>query len=146
VQTITVVRVVGAPIDQVFDRLAEHERYGEFRGVRSARLLKPGTLEKNGVGAVRAIVSAIGSFEEEITRFDRPRRMDYQIIRSRPPLEHQGGSVELEATAGGTRVTWTSTIRVKSPVLARFLTKLATGAGTRAFDAILRQVDKELRA
>jgi uncharacterized protein YndB with AHSA1/START domain len=146
VKTIKVIRVVGAPIDRVFARLSDHEGYARFPGVRSARLLKVGTIEKNGVGAVREIASAFMSFDEEITGFDRPRRMDYRIIRSRPAIDHKGGSIELETVDGGTRVTWTSTLQVKTPVLANVLTKIAAAIGARAFDTILREVDKELRA
>lgn len=137
-------RTIMAPIDVVFERLTDHEGYVRFAGVRSAVLKKAGDVEKNGKGAVRTIETALLSFDEEITLFERPNRMEYFIRKSSLPVEHHGGVMEFASRAGGTDVTWTSTIEVKTPFLSGPLTTVAVLAIRRSFKQMLKQVDDEL--
>lgn len=143
-QTITVKRLIKAPIEKVFDLLSDHEGYRNFPGVRDAVLTRKGKPHKNGVGAVREIDAGTAWFREEITAFERPTRMDYRITKSRPPLDHQGGSVQLEKTADGTAVTWTSTLRVRVPLIGGLLTRLMAPQLARAFAGTLKNVDQRL--
>ena len=109
-QTITVRHTIRAPIEKVFDAISDHANYKQFPGVSDSRLIKLGSPSKNGVGAVRWVKSGLANFNEEITRYERPTRMDYFITRSFPPLRHQGGTVRLEKTPDGTLVTCTTTM------------------------------------
>ena len=143
-QTIVVRRVIHAPIEKVFDLISDHEGYRSFPGVRDAVLVKKGKRNKNGVGAVREIDAGIAWFREEITAYDRPTRMDYKITQSRPPLEHQGASVQLQQTADGTEVTWSSTMRVRIPLIGGLLTRLVAPQMARAFAGTLKDVGRRL--
>src|SRR6185503_1533638 len=76
-KTITVTRTIPAPIDKVFDLLADHANYKTNFGVKDSKLIKEGKPDKNGLGAVRYIDAGPIQFEEEITAWERPKRYDY---------------------------------------------------------------------
>ncbi len=142
--TILVRRMIPAPIDAVFALLSDHAGYSAFKGIKDARLLKAGSDSPNGLGAVRRIGLGAVWFEEEITAFDPPHRMDYKILRSRPPIEHQLGSIRLQETAQGTEVTWTSMFRIRIPLIGRWMSGPAARAGEKAFDGMLKAIDERL--
>lgn len=144
-KTIVVMHTIPAPIGDVFDVLSDHAGYTAFKGIKGARLLQEGEDDRNGLGAVRRIELGGVWFEEVITAFDRPGRMDYKILRSRPPIEHELGSIRLETTEQGTKVTWTSTFRVRIPLIGGWMTGLAANAGEKAFGDMLKAIEKQLR-
>lgn len=145
-QTITVQRTIPAPIEKVFDVLADHANYKSFPGVKDSVLVKEGKGDRNGLGAVRRIQAGGITFEEEITAYERPQRFDYLIIKCSAPLEHQGGSLRFERVGDATRVTWTSTLRIKVPVVGGLLTKLAAGKLGAAFGSMLKETERRLAA
>jgi uncharacterized protein YndB with AHSA1/START domain len=141
-QTILVQRTLRAPIARVFDVLSDHAGYVSFPGVRRAALVKRGDAEPNGVGAVREIDTGLAWFREEVTAFQRPTRMEYVIVASRPPMRHRGGIVRLRDLGDGlTEVEWTSTFAVDLPLISGLATRLAARAMTRAFAETLRAVE-----
>src|SRR6185295_1256971 len=101
-KTVTVTRTINAPIEKVFDLLADHANYKANFGVKDSKLVKEGKPDRNGLGAVRWIDAGIMQFEEEVTHYDRPRRYDYLIIKCSAPLEHQGGSLRFESVGTAT--------------------------------------------
>ena len=143
---IEVTRVIKAPPEKVFDILSDHGNYKSFAGVKDSYLLAEGQPHRNGVGAVRHIVTPGIWFDERITAFDRPKRFDYRIIKTNIPLEHQGGSVRLEAVPEGTRVTWTSDMRVTLPLIGGLLTRVAAGKLGQAFAGMLKETERRLVA
>lgn len=145
-KTITVRRTIGAPIERVFDVIADHANYKSFPGIKDSKLVREGNTEKNGLGAVREIDAGKAWFQEEITAYERPRRLDYLIVKSRPPLEHQGGSVRLEPHPGGCAVTWTTTVGVKIPLIGALLDRLLVPQLERGLAGTLRHIEKRLAA
>lgn len=143
-QTVHVERTIKAPIEKVFDLISDHANYKDFPGVKDSELIKKGKPHKNGVGAVREIDTGAAWFQEEITVFDRPNRLDYQIVKARPAIEHKGGSVRLEATADGTKVTWTTTLRIKVPIVGGLLTRVAAPQLGKAIGGMLKDIEKRL--
>ncbi|MEQ6884783.1 SRPBCC family protein [Salicola sp. Rm-C-2C1-2] len=143
-ETIVVERTINAPIDQVFDLLSDHANYKQFEGIRNSWLVKEGSEDPNGDGAIRRIDLGAVWFEEEISNFSRPHGMDYRILRSRPPIEHESGRIQLRETQEGTTVTWTSTFRVRLPLIGRVLSPMAAKAGTKAFGGLLKSIDRRL--
>ena len=141
-----VTHTIKAPIEKVFAVLTDHEGYKTFPGVTDARLIKEGRGDRNGLGAVRHIKAGFNWFEEEITRFEPPRRFDYLILRSRPPLRHQGGSVQLTATPEGTRVDWTSSAEMRLPLIGALFDGFLGGQLGKAFSHMLHAVDQRLGA
>ncbi len=107
-----------APIEGVFEAMSDHGRYDRFRVISESQLIHEGEADRNGVGAVRRLRAGLLRFDEEITAFERPHRLDYLIRKVNFPLDHNGGSISFEPTAsGGTRVLWTSTFRITVPLL-----------------------------
>lgn len=145
-KTITVTRTLKAPIEKVFDVIADHANYKSFPGIKDSKLVKEGKKDKNGVGAVREIAAANAWFQEEITAYERPRRLDYLIIASRPPIEHKGGSVRLEPNGSGCTVTWTTTLGMKIPLIGALLDKLVVPQLERGLAGMLKNIDQRLAA
>lgn len=130
--TIRVERQLDGPIEGIFEILSDHAAYDRFRGIRYSELLRPGDAEPNGVGAMRRVKLGPLVFEEEITAFERPTRMDYVIRKLNVPFEHDGGSIRLEPRDGGTHALWTSTFRIPVAVIggpSEAAIKLALGNG-----------------
>jgi len=110
-----------APVEGVFEAMADHARYDRFRPIGSSELLKEGATDRNGVGAVRRLKAWPLRFDEEITAYEWPSRLDYLIIDVNGPVEHDGGSIRFEPTAAGTHVLWTSTFRITTPLVGGLL-------------------------
>lgn len=141
-KTVRVERGIEAQPEQVFDLLADHARYDRFRGIHASELLHEGKPPPNGLGAVRRVVSRPFRFEEEITAFERPTRLDYLIVRINAPLEHQGGSIRLLEDRGRTLVEWTSSFRVPTPLVGGIQERVWALALGRAFRRVLEDVER----
>ncbi|MFD7668377.1 SRPBCC family protein [Streptomyces sp. NPDC059788] len=141
-ETMTVERVIAAPIDEVFAWLTTTTNYTRSPLVLRCRLTRQGEGAPYGVGAVRSHLWAIGWFRERITRYDPPYATEYVVERSWPPARHELGRMTFTEVAGGTRVCWTTRAEVRVPLLGGFLTRrLARPVITTTFRKILEAVD-----
>ena len=128
-------RRLTAPPEAVFEVLADHARYDRFDGIRRSELVKPGDPAPNGVGAVRWVWLGPLRFEEEITAYEAPNRLDYLIRDVRGlPFRHQGGSIRLSPAGDGTEAVWTSSFEIPIPLIGAagdlvFGRQLARGFG-----------------
>jgi uncharacterized protein YndB with AHSA1/START domain len=143
-RTVRVERTIAAPIERVFDLLTDHAGYSRFRGITGSELLREGKPAPNGLGALRRVDVSLLHFEEEITAFEPPIRMDYLIVKVNLPFEHEGGSIRLQQIPEGTHVDWTSTFRITLPLIggpaaAVFGVRLRSG-----FSRVLEDVDRML--
>ncbi|HEX6116463.1 MAG TPA: SRPBCC family protein, partial [Solirubrobacterales bacterium] len=129
-KTVRVERSIAAPAGEVFELLTDHAGYASFRGVRSAELVREGTPDPNGAGAMRRVAVGPIRFDEEITAFDRPRRMDYVIREMNVPFDHEGGTIAVEGDERHARVVWTSTFRVPTRGEAAFTALAALAVRT----------------
>lgn len=143
-KTITVKRIIKAPAERIFEVIGNHEGYTDLPGMNIAMLEREGRTERNGEGAVRYLKSGPAWFREEITIFERPLRMDYLIIDSLLPLEHKGASIRLQETGAGTEVTWTSTFRIKLPVVGGVLTRLLAKEMSKGFGGALKHIERRV--
>jgi hypothetical protein len=137
VETVTVERIVAAPIEEVFDWLTTTTNYTGSRWVLRARLARPGGDAPYGVGAIRLHTWLIGWFRERITTYHPPYDFDYVVERSVPPARHEGGRMTFSEVAGGTRVRWSTTAEIRPPFGATFTRLLLKPVLTRVFGAIL---------
>jgi uncharacterized protein YndB with AHSA1/START domain len=145
-KTITVTRIVKAPAEQVFDLLADHANYKSFPGIKESKLVREGKTEKNGVGAVREIKAGGAWFQEEITHYDRPHRLDYLIVKARPPMDHEGGSVRLAPHALGCEVTWTTRVHIAIPLLGALLDRIVLPQLERGLAGTLKHIESRVAA
>ena len=126
-----------APLEGLFDVMADHARYDRFRPISSSELLREGDEEVNGVGAVRRLRARFMRFDEEVTAYERPSRLDYLILNVNIPLQHEGGSIRFEQAGTRTRVEWTSTFRITVPLLGGPLGAAGGAALKRSFRQML---------
>ena len=90
----------------MWDVLTTHEQMPAwFAPVRNVVLERPGTDERNGLGAVRHIHALGPAVVEEVIEWDAPRRYVYTLLRGAPIRNHRG-EVTVEETAAGTLATW----------------------------------------
>ncbi|QGV82015.1 SRPBCC family protein [Streptomyces ficellus] len=144
-ETLTVRRVVEAPVADVFDWCATTTHYTRSPYVLAARLARRGADAPYGVGAVRVHTWLIGRFRERITAYDPPYGFDYTVERSFPPARHRLGRMTFSETSGGTLVEWTTTFEVRAPFAAAALTRVfAKPVVAHVFGDILRAADAAL--
>lgn len=117
--------IIAAEPTAVWEVLADHENMNKWGNLRHSARMRPGLKEPNGVGAVRRLETTLIVMEERITRFDAPRRLDYDVIRGAPGYNAHGVITLTKLPSGGTHVHWTVYIHP-------FLPALLTGA-VRAF-------------
>jgi uncharacterized protein YndB with AHSA1/START domain len=140
-RTVHVSRSIPAPAEPVFDLLADHGNYKRFRGIRGSELMREGEPSPNGVGAMRKVLIGPLRFEEEITAYERPSRLEYRIVRINSPYEHDGARISLEESGGWTKVEWTSVFRVPGP-LAHSQERIWAQALARGFRRVLEDVER----
>jgi uncharacterized protein YndB with AHSA1/START domain len=140
-RTIHVTRSIPGPAEAVFDRLTDHANYDRFRGIRRSELLSEGDPPPNGVGAKRLVLSGPLRFEEEITAYERPSKLDYLIVKINAPYEHDGGRIRLAERGGWTKVDWTSSFRVPGP-LAGIQERVWAHSLARGFRHVLEDVER----
>ena len=128
-------RVIPAEPEAVFDRFTDHEGWSRWAGAGKVTLIREGTPDRNGVGAVRKFV---GGLQEEVTRFDRAEAMDYRIIKGVGVRDHRG-EVRFEPVSGGTQVTWRVQASPTIPFTGWFLERLLNRIFARVLAALERQ-------
>lgn len=137
-RSIRIERRLDAPPDGVFEVIADHARYDRFPGVRRSELVKQGDPAPKGVGAVRRIWVGPLRFEEEITAYEPPSRLDYLIREVKPlPFAHEGGSIRLTPDGAGTHVVWTSSFEIPIPVVGSLLDRIFSARLERGFGEML---------
>ena len=144
-QSIHVTRTIPAPPEPVFDLLTDHANYERFRPIHASRLLREGVPAPNGVGALREIKVRPLRFEEEITAYERPTRLDYLIVELNVPFEHHGGSIRLTAADGGTHVDWRSDYTVPTPIVGPPEELIWKPVLARGFRRVLEDVERMIR-
>ena len=81
---------LGAPVEGVFEAMTDHGRYDRFRPISASELIREGAADRNGVGAVRRLRAGLLRFDEEITAYEWPRRLDYRDRRRERPARARG--------------------------------------------------------
>jgi len=144
-RTVHVTRTIPSPAEGVFDLLSDHAHYDRFRGISGSELVRDGEPAPNGVGALRRIKVTPLSFDEEITVYERPSRLDYRIVKLNVPFEHHGGTITLTAEGEGTHVDWRSSFTVPTPLIGGVQERIWQPVLTRGFRRVLEDVERMLR-
>ena len=138
-------RTIAAPVEQVFDWLADPANLAAAPLALRGRYAKdsPGP----GAGAVREVIAVGTWFREEITAYDRPRSYSYLIVRSFPPFNHEGGTLTFTASGDGTRVDWLSNYthpaRAGGKLLEAVTYRLLRSSFRAILDACARALEKQ---
>jgi uncharacterized protein YndB with AHSA1/START domain len=139
---IHVERTIAAPVEQVFDWLADPA------GLTAAPLALRARWAKGsagpGVGAVRVVTAAGTWFREEITAFDRPHSYTYLIIRAIPAFIHDGGTLTFTPSGDGTHVDWLTNYTHPAYAGGKLMEKISRPMLRSSFLAILAGCAKAL--
>jgi uncharacterized protein YndB with AHSA1/START domain len=139
-RSIHVERRLDGPPEAVFEVLADHARYDRFDGIRRSELVEPGDPDPNGLGAVRWLWLGPFRFEEEITAFEPPSRLDYLIREvTAVPFRHEGGSIRLTPDGTGTHAVWTSSFEIPIPLIGGALDRVFSLQLERGFGRVLER-------
>lgn len=145
-QHIRVKKTIDAPIDDVFEAYTDHEALGQLPMVLSAKVTTRGKTEKNGLGAVREVNGGALWLREEVTVFERPRLMEYKILKSIPPTRHELGRVTFAANpGGGTDVVWETKFAVAIPGVGPVVEPGFRAAFEVIFRLVLRMVERNAK-
>jgi hypothetical protein len=97
-----------------------------------------------GAGALREVLGVGAWFREEITAYDPPRSYSYLILRSFPPLNHQGGTLTFTPSGNGTHVDWLTNYTHPVQAGGKLMEAVSRRALRASFLAILAACAKEL--
>ena len=147
-QEVVVLSHFEASIDRVFAAASDHEMFLRTAdGSTTARVVRPGNPERNGLGCLREVsVRGKVRYLEEITAWDPPRAFEYTIRKTSLPLRHAGSRLTFTPRGSGTDVRWTSRFTVPIPILGRLLEGRARRLCETAFATILRDAKERLEA
>lgn len=123
-----IVEVVPCKAEVLFSRVADHENLGRVLGV-PVRRSREGTGDVNGLGSVRTMGFRPLDFDETITAFEPPKRIEYRITRGSPLRNHRA-NVVFSPNGACTEVTWTIEFETR-PALLGAVVKRALGLGIR---------------
>lgn len=136
-------RTIAAPPEQVFDWLADPANLATAPLALRAGFAK-GSPDP-GVGAVREVIG-VAWFREEITAYDPPRSYSYRILRSFPPIDHQGGTLTCTPSGDGTHVDWVSTYTHPALAGGKVMEAVSSRLLRSSFVAILAGCAKALES
>jgi ribosome-associated toxin RatA of RatAB toxin-antitoxin module len=139
-----VTRTIPGPAEPIFDLLADHANYDSFRPIHGSELIRQGDPAPNGVGALRRVKVRPLVFEEEITAYERPTRLDYLIVKLNVPFQHHGGTIRLTADGEGTNVDWRSSYTVPTPLIGGPEELVWQPVLSRGFRRVLEDIERML--
>ena len=134
---VEVVRRFDSPPARVWEVYTDHARMSEWSGLAGARLVREGSPQRNGSGAIRGFAAGA---REEILDFEPPRRMTYRVIAGPLPLKDHLGEAVLEPDGSGTRLTWRCRFRPSVPGTGWLLRRVITRVFARALEGLAARV------
>ena len=134
---VVVRRTLRQPPPQVWAVLSDHGSMATWLPLRRSDLGVPGATTRDGVGAVRALHLVGPAVREQVTAFDPPHRLAYQLLSGIPVVRDYTGEVVLTpTTTGGTDLVWTVRFRPLVPAAA-VVVRLVIG---RTADGLVKAV------
>lgn len=124
-QRISITMDFPQPVEALFAFIARHENQSIILSGSRAKRLRDGQGHPDGVGSVRSNqVLPLPAFEETVTVFESPSRIEYRITRG-SPLRNHHGIIRFTPQGTGTRLDYTITFDPRIP-LTGWLVRLIT--------------------
>jgi uncharacterized protein YndB with AHSA1/START domain len=129
-------RDLNAPVEQVFNHLAEHENLAALFGAKVTRL-NDGETDRNGVGSRRELkLGPLPSFQETVTQYVPNELIEYKITKG-SPLDNHVGIMKFSPSAnGGTHLDYRIRIASKIPGVGTIVTKNLTRDVTKGLAGV----------
>jgi uncharacterized protein YndB with AHSA1/START domain len=123
---------IRAPIGDVFDRLGDHNRMGEWMMADIRRVVDSTVAGEgvNGTGSVRLLkILGLSDFDETVVKSKKPETIEYKITRG-SPLSNHLGVITLKEENGAVAIDWNITFEMGiGGIVVEQLLKLAVGNG-----------------
>jgi uncharacterized protein YndB with AHSA1/START domain len=103
----------------------------------------PGSAD--GTGLVRVVKPGRGTFHEEITAVDPPRRFEYRLVKGAPVRDYRGTVTLDEAPGDGTRLRWEVTFRPSIPGTGWLISRASKRTIHQVLDAMAAQLSGPCR-
>lgn len=135
---------IKAPIETVFDRLADHNRMGEWLNADIHRTKdSTATAEGvNGTGSVRTLrILGLIDFDETVVKCEKPHSIEYEITRG-SPLKNHHGAITLQQNGNTTQIDWDIKFDMAIPLaghVVALLLNFAVGQGLKKLKGQLEQ-------
>lgn len=117
--------IVEAPIEVVWDMVADARRYHTWAAMPVSTLEREGDETPDGVGAIRNLGTPGFVSREEVVAFEPPTHLAYVLLAGLPIRDYRA-DVRLEPLGDHrTRIVWVGTFRssgVTGAIMRRFLT------------------------
>ena len=101
----------------------DHAGWRDWAGFQEVVLRQRGDPAPNGLGAIRVLRRAGLAIEEEVVRFDPPRRFAYRLVAGLPVRDYRG-EVTFAPDGEGTALAWRVEFRPAVPGTGRLLRSL----------------------
>ncbi len=134
-------RDVDAAAEVVWEVVSDHAHIARWLPLRRSELESEGILDRNGVGAIRALVAVGPPIREQIIAADAPKSLRY-VVLSGLPVDDYTGEISIEPKGDRSRLTWAVSLR---PRLFGAQYAVAIGVHLLAF-AAARQANKIARS
>jgi uncharacterized protein YndB with AHSA1/START domain len=141
----TFVRQIAAPPETVFDVLTEHHLYASITPMRKSVLEREGDPPPNGVGAIRVLSSVGPPLREEVIAYQPPSRFAYKLLSGAPVRDHVG-TVALEPSGEGTKVTYAVRTNPTIPVVGGVAVAVAKFGVKQLVDGIVAEAERRAAA
>ena len=130
-----------APPSQLWPLIAEVERWKDWSFLTRTFLLRPGSPDADGTGALRRL--AVGPFgsTEEVVAFEPPVHFAY-VARKGMPARHYRADVHLDAEGDGTRITWHGTLEPLVPGTGHLVLAYARSFVARFLRSVVAYADR----
>jgi hypothetical protein len=115
-----------AALEVTWSVLAAQGDMATWAPIQSSRLERPGGQQPDGVGAIRVLKARPATIREQITAFDAPHRLEYQMLSGLPVRDYHGTTL-LSSHDGGTNIVWTVSMRPRLPGIAFLVRRSVRG-------------------
>ena len=131
-----------APVEQVWPLLGEAARWRDWSFLTRSELVREGSPDRDGVGAVRRFSRYGFGSREEVVVWDPPHHLGYRILSGFPVRDYRA-DVTLEETGTGTRIEWVGSYEPKWPGTGRLLGYALPKMMQRFADGVARYAETQ---
>jgi len=126
------------PLEEVFNRVCDHEEFGRLIGSNIARTKdgKEGNL--NGLGSIRTIsIGPLPTFEETVTAFKENEYFEYKITKG-SPIKNHIGKLRFSSSDNKTQLSYSIDfdMRIPLPLLGSTIAKTLKSQISKGLDKI----------
>src|SRR5258706_473536 len=132
---------VGAPLGVLFDGRRDPCGSAEITGLQKSEREREGEPAPNGVGAFRVLSAAAPPIREEVVIYERPSRFSYKVLSGLPLRDHLG-TVSLEPSDGGTKVTYALKAIPTVPFAGRVVMLALERAVTELLNGVVSEAER----